>query len=69
MRTGSTQWKADARENGQEPSWKRVTPVAGLMSLLALLAVRIAALAMNRTDLFFDEAQYWAWAQEPAFGY
>ena len=39
------------------------------IALGALLALRIVALAMNRTDLFFDEAQYWAWAQEPAFGY
>jgi 4-amino-4-deoxy-L-arabinose transferase-like glycosyltransferase len=37
--------------------------------LIALLALRIAALVLNRTDLFFDEAQYWAWGQEPAFGY
>ncbi len=37
--------------------------------LCALLAARIAALAVNRTDLFFDEAQYWFWSLEPAFGY
>ena len=38
--------------------------------LLALLtAFRIAALAFNGTDLFFDEAQYWAWSQDLAFGY
>lgn len=35
----------------------------------ALLGIRIAALWANGTDLFFDEAQYWSWAQEPAFGY
>lgn len=34
-----------------------------------LLIIRLIALALNRTDLFYDEAQYWAWAQEPAFGY
>ncbi len=34
-----------------------------------LLAVRLLALLTNRTDLFFDEAQYWSWSQEPAFGY
>jgi 4-amino-4-deoxy-L-arabinose transferase-like glycosyltransferase len=27
------------------------------------------ALQLNATDLFFDEAQYWAWSEEPAFGY
>ncbi len=37
--------------------------------LLALLALRIAALGLNQTDLFFDEAQYWFWSLEPAFGY
>ncbi|MEM8626901.1 MAG: glycosyltransferase family 39 protein, partial [Pseudomonadota bacterium] len=34
-----------------------------------LLVVRIAALAVNQTDLFFDEAQYWTWAKDPAWGY
>lgn len=38
-------------------------------SLVLLLAVRIAALRYNATDLFFDEAQYWSWSLEPAFGY
>ena len=40
-----------------------------LLALAAILAIRITALVLNRTDLFFDEAQYWAWAQAPAFGY
>jgi hypothetical protein len=46
-------------------------PLLGWMvaMLAALLAVRVAALALNRTDLFFDEAQYWYWSTEPAFGY
>ena len=35
----------------------------------ALLLVRLIALYFNKTDLFFDEAQYWSWAKEPAFGY
>ncbi len=39
------------------------------VGLCVLLAVRLAALAFNRTDLFFDEAQYWSWSREPAFGY
>lgn len=38
-------------------------------ALAALLLFRIGALWMNRTDLFFDEAQYWSWSLEPAFGY
>lgn len=37
--------------------------------LAALLLLRVVALALNRTDLFFDEAQYWFWSLEPAFGY
>jgi 4-amino-4-deoxy-L-arabinose transferase-like glycosyltransferase len=40
-----------------------------VLVLAALLAVRVVALAFNATDLFFDEAQYWTWSQEPAFGY
>lgn len=37
--------------------------------LLGILAIRIAGLALSHAELFYDEAQYWAWAQEPAFGY
>ncbi len=41
-----------------------------LIAVLAvLLAARFVALACNATDLFFDEAQYWSWSLEPAFGY
>lgn len=40
---------------------------------LAFVAVVTAArwmlLAFNQTDLFVDEAQYWLWGQEFAFGY
>ncbi|MDV7141376.1 glycosyltransferase family 39 protein [Tropicimonas sp. TH_r6] len=35
----------------------------------AITAFRIALLAANSTDLFVDEAQYWLWGQELAFGY
>ena len=41
--------------------------LAGVLGLL--LALRLAALWLNATDLFFDEAQYWSWSLEPAFGY
>lgn len=44
-------------------------PAALWVGLGALLAVRLLALRYNRTDLFFDEAQYWSWSLEPAFGY
>lgn len=37
--------------------------------LAAILAIRIVSLWFNNTELFFDEAQYWAWGKDPAFGY
>jgi Dolichyl-phosphate-mannose-protein mannosyltransferase len=40
-----------------------------LACLGALLALRLLALVMARTDLFFDEAQYWTWSRDLAFGY
>jgi 4-amino-4-deoxy-L-arabinose transferase-like glycosyltransferase len=40
-----------------------------LALLAALLVIRLLALMLARTDLFFDEAQYWTWSRELAFGY
>ncbi len=40
-----------------------------LVLVLAITALRVALLAFNRTDLFVDEAQYWLWGQDLAFGY
>lgn len=40
-----------------------------LALLLAVLVLRVTGLAVSHAELFFDEAQYWAWAQDPAFGY
>ena len=37
--------------------------------LSALTLARLAALWLNATDLFFDEAQYWEWSRELAWGY
>jgi 4-amino-4-deoxy-L-arabinose transferase-like glycosyltransferase len=37
--------------------------------LAALLAARLIANALARTDLVFDEAQYWSWSRELDFGY
>lgn len=34
-----------------------------------MLAVRLALLWTNRTELQFDEAQYWTWSQSLALGY
>jgi 4-amino-4-deoxy-L-arabinose transferase-like glycosyltransferase len=44
-------------------------PIALWAGLGLLLAARLVALKLNATDLFFDEAQYWSWSLEPAFGY
>jgi hypothetical protein len=41
-----------------------------LVALLAgLTALRLAGLWISTVDLFYDEAQYWNWAQDLAFGY
>ncbi len=45
--------------------WGRLT----IAVLGTLLLFRLAALYFNSTGLMFDEAQYWLWAKEPAFGY
>lgn len=56
----------------------RPVEAAGVMSstlraLLAILfmltAARLIGLQFSAVDLFFDEAQYWFWAQHPQFGY
>src|SRR6476619_7530870 len=40
-----------------------------LLCLGALLALRIAAIHFAKIDLVPDEAQYWTWSRELAFGY
>src|ERR1700751_4096874 len=49
----------------------RVVPGLGvaLIALAALTVVRLVGLKFSAVDLFYDEAQYWAWSREPAFGY
>lgn len=44
-------------------------PVILAIVLGILLALRLISLRYNETDLFFDEAQYWSWSRELAFGY
>ncbi|MCB2021332.1 MAG: glycosyltransferase family 39 protein [Burkholderiaceae bacterium] len=46
-------------------------PGAGafVIFLVLLLAFRLVLLALSDTELYFDEAQYWAWSKQPAFGY
>lgn len=40
-----------------------------LAAVAGLTLFRLAALALSRTDLFFDEAQYWFWSRDLASGY
>ncbi|HSO47320.1 MAG TPA: glycosyltransferase family 39 protein [Rhizobiaceae bacterium] len=48
-----------------ERDWARLAWIA----LGAILVLRVISLWFNTTELFFDEAQYWVWGKEPAFGY
>ncbi len=56
----------DERANA---SRERRWVVVFLLGLAALLGLRVVALRLNGTDLFFDEAQYWSWSLTPDFGY
>lgn len=40
-----------------------------IVLIVGVTASRIGSLSWNQTGLFFDEAQYWLWGQEPDFGY
>lgn len=73
-------WSGRQRQQGQNMRSSPTVDRAALQGPAALLApllltlgglalVRLAALKFNATDLFFDEAQYWSWSREPAFGY
>lgn len=44
-------------------------PLAVTLLLGALTVWRVLSIAALGIDLSFDEAQYWLWAQQPAFGY
>jgi 4-amino-4-deoxy-L-arabinose transferase-like glycosyltransferase len=48
----------------------RTSPFAAALTLvIGLTALRLVVLFATPLELYPDEAQYWAWAQEPAFGY
>ncbi len=51
--------------SGRDGRWTAIF----LAGVAVLLCFWLVALSLNGTDLFFDEAQYWAWSVEPAFGY
>jgi len=43
--------------------------IPAVAAVLAITAVRVWLLWLNPMDLFVDEAQYWLWGRELAFGY
>jgi 4-amino-4-deoxy-L-arabinose transferase-like glycosyltransferase len=56
------------------PGWFRLpllrSPAALMfVGVLAITGLRVLWLAFQPADLYPDEAQYWFWAQHPAFGY
>ena len=54
---------------GSSTSWTAPGLPLLLAILLALTVLRIIGLHLSVVDLFFDEAQYWVWSRELAFGY
>jgi 4-amino-4-deoxy-L-arabinose transferase-like glycosyltransferase len=38
-------------------------------AVLIVVAARLAGLTVSRAEFYVDEAQYWLWAQTPAWGY
>src|SRR5438132_7559622 len=55
----------------QNASRSQVAVGFGFAALLlaGLTVIRLIGLKLSIVDLFFDEAQYWAWSRELAFGY
>ena len=55
----------------QTTGQSRVAPGLALAVVIigGLTLLRLIGLRLSVVDLFFDEAQYWAWSREPAFGY
>lgn len=52
------------------PDRRRAAGLRPALLGIALLTLwRVALLAFDRTDLFVDEAQYWLWGRELAWGY
>jgi 4-amino-4-deoxy-L-arabinose transferase-like glycosyltransferase len=56
-----------AVNNSEDTNRLWLTRMVQVLAILLLL--RLLSLWFNNTGLFFDEAQYWLWAGEPAFGY
>jgi 4-amino-4-deoxy-L-arabinose transferase-like glycosyltransferase len=49
------------------PAATRFGLVASIVAVVTL--VRLIGLKLSAVDLFFDEAQYWAWSRDLSFGY
>ena len=52
------------RLQDRDPGWPMLLAILG-----ALTAARLLALVLSPSELGFDEAQYWAWSRDFAFGY
>ena len=55
---------AAQRASSSALSFQQVAIVLGALTLF-----RIAGLYVSHVDLFMDEAQYWDWSRELAYGY
>jgi hypothetical protein len=53
------------------PGRSKPLPIAAILctALAALTLIRLVGLRHTTTDLFIDEAQYWSWSRDLAFGY
>src|SRR5712691_11518113 len=64
--------RSDQRSTGVATGAPGVEPAYGAWTLAAVAAItgaRLVWLAVQSAGLYPDEAQYWFWAQHPAFGY
>jgi hypothetical protein len=63
---------------GDQPAWPRPRSAAGaqpsyltatVLIVAGVTLLRLVGLRLSVVDLFFDEAQYWAWSRDLALGY
>jgi 4-amino-4-deoxy-L-arabinose transferase-like glycosyltransferase len=54
---------------GPELQWNATYGPAAIATIFVVTVARIVLLGASPLNLYFDEAQYWVWAQDPAFGY
>src|SRR5690606_2634737 len=57
------------RQTAAEAPGRGLIPAWAWGVLASALLLRLAILAVTPLQLYPDEAQYWRWAQDPAFGY